>query len=42
VSRYAGTKPTEFVAEVFAGMQAGVKYDWEVTTLYRRFREPNR
>ena len=38
VSRYAATQPDEFVAEVFAGLRAGNKYDSQVMSQYRALR----
>jgi hypothetical protein len=34
VSKYAASKPSEFVAEVFAGMAEGVTYDTDVLAMY--------
>jgi len=35
VSRYAASSPAEFVAETFAGLRTGQRYDREVMKLYR-------
>ncbi len=35
VSRYGATAPTEFVAETYAGLRTGQRYDREVMKLYR-------
>jgi hypothetical protein len=40
VSRYAWVAPAEFVAEVFAGMLAGKRYDEDVMHLYQRYGGP--
>lgn len=40
VSRYAGTEATEFVAEVFAGRMAGIRFSQEVMDLYEIYGGP--
>jgi hypothetical protein len=40
VSAYASTNPLEFVAEVYAGIKGGVKYDRWVLDLYSYFGGP--
>jgi hypothetical protein len=40
VSKYARTAADEFVAETFAGMMAGNRYDKDVMDLYRRYGGP--
>jgi hypothetical protein len=40
VSRYAATKPVEFVAEVGAGLKAGKTYDADVMGMYRKLGGP--
>jgi hypothetical protein len=40
VSKYAKTADDEFVAETFAGMMAGHRYDMDVMDLYRRYGGP--
>lgn len=39
VSRYARRNPKEFVAEAYAGLRTGKKYDAEVMNLYRMYSE---
>lgn len=41
VSRYAATKPTEFVAETFAGQMNGETYGEAVMDMYRRYGGPD-
>ena len=38
VSKYAQTQPDEFVAETYAGLRAGHRYDHEVMRMYRQER----
>ncbi len=40
VSGYAATSPREFVAETWAGMKQGKRYDGEIMALYQRFGGP--
>jgi hypothetical protein len=40
VSKLAAENPKKFVAEVFAGMMAGRKFDQDVMELYRKFLGP--
>jgi hypothetical protein len=35
VSRYAATAPGEFVAETYAGIKTGRRYDYQVMRAYR-------
>ena len=35
VSRYATTNPSEFVAETYAGLRTGRRYDYQVMGAYR-------
>lgn len=35
VSQYAATSPAEFIAETYAGLRTGRKYDREVMRAYR-------
>jgi len=38
VSKYAETHPSEFIAEVFAGLVGGTTYDAQVMEIYSKFR----
>jgi hypothetical protein len=40
VSGYAGTSPMEFVAETYAGLRTGHRYDRQVMALYRDLQGP--
>lgn len=40
VSGYAGTSPREFVAETYAGLRTGHRYDRQVMALYRDLQGP--
>lgn len=40
VSRYAATEPAEFVAEVFTGLNSGIKYPKSVMKIYERLGGP--
>ena len=35
VSRYATTNPSEFIAETYAGLRTGRRYDYQVMSAYR-------
>ena len=35
VSRYATTNPSEFIAETYAGLKTGRRYDYQVMRAYR-------
>jgi hypothetical protein len=35
VSRYATTNPSEFIAETYAGLKTGRRYDFQVMRAYR-------
>ena len=35
VSRYATTSPSEFIAETYAGLRTGRRYDFQVMRAYR-------
>lgn len=40
VSGYAQSEPAEFIAEVFSGMNAGLKYSEQVMNLYQKYHGP--